>query len=278
MLADRYEVRNLIGRGGMADVHAGFDTRLGREVAIKILRSELARDPSFLQRFRREAQAAAGLNHPSIVAVFDSGEDSHIDAHGAITVQPFIAMEYVHGTTLRERLSQDGVLQPHEACEIMSQVLHALEYSHRHGIVHRDIKPGNVMVTPTGVAKVMDFGIARAIADSAATMTNTSVVIGTAQYLSPEQARGAVVDARSDLYSAACVLFEMLTGRAPFVGESSVAIAAQHVRDAPPAPSALNPQLPRSVDRFMEKALAKDRNYRFPDAAHLRRALRTVLV
>ena len=277
MLADRYEVRNLIGRGGMADVHAGFDTRLGREVAIKILRSELARDPSFLQRFRREAQAAAGLNHPSIVAVFDSGEDSHIDAHGAITVQPFIAMEYVHGTTLRERLSQDGVLQPHEACEIMSQVLHALEYSHRHGIVHRDIKPGNVMVTPTGVAKVMDFGIARAIADSAATMTNTSVVIGTAQYLSPEQAQGREIDARSDIYSAGCLLYELITGRAPFVGESPVAIAYQHVGEPPQPPSVFNGEVPSALDTVVLHALAKEPENRYQSASEFASDLEAVM-
>lgn len=277
MLANRYEVRNLIGRGGMADVHAGFDTRLGREVAIKILRSELARDPSFLQRFRREAQAAAGLNHPSIVAVFDSGEDSHTDVHGAETVQPFIVMEYVHGTTLRERLTDDGVMSPAEACEIMAQVLHALEYSHRHGIVHRDIKPGNVMVTPTGVAKVMDFGIARAIADSAATMTNTSVVIGTAQYLSPEQAQGREIDARSDIYSAGCLLYELITGRAPFIGESPVAIAYQHVGEPPQPPSVFNGEVPGKLDTVVLHALTKEPEKRYQTAAEFASDLEAVV-
>ncbi|MDO5697255.1 MAG: Stk1 family PASTA domain-containing Ser/Thr kinase [Dermatophilus congolensis] len=277
MLANRYEVRNLIGRGGMADVHAGFDTRLGREVAIKILRSELARDPSFLQRFRREAQAAAGLNHPSIVAVFDSGEDSHTDVHGTVTVQPFIVMEYVHGTTLRERLSADGVLPAAEACEVMAQVLHALEYSHRHGIVHRDIKPGNVMVTPTGVAKVMDFGIARAIADSAATMTNTSVVIGTAQYLSPEQAQGREIDARSDIYSAGCLLYELITGRAPFIGESPVAIAYQHVGEPPQPPSVFNPDVPGKLDTVVLHSLAKEPEKRYQTAAEFASDLEAVV-
>lgn len=277
MLANRYEVRNLIGRGGMADVHAGFDTRLGREVAIKILRSELARDPSFLQRFRREAQAAAGLNHPSIVAVFDSGEDTHTDAHGSDTIQPFIVMEYVHGTTLRERLSEEGVLPAGEACEIMAQVLHALEYSHRHGIVHRDIKPGNVMVTPTGVAKVMDFGIARAIADSAATMTNTSVVIGTAQYLSPEQAQGREIDARSDIYSAGCLLYELITGRAPFVGESPVAIAYQHVGEPPQPPSVFNGEIPNGLDVVILHALLKEPENRYQSAAEFASDLEAVV-
>lgn len=267
VLSERYEVRGLIGRGGMADVHAGFDTRLGREVAIKILRSELARDPSFLLRFRREAQSAAGLSHPSIVAVFDSGEEVYLDGVGQETVQPFIVMEYVHGTTLRDRLSKDGHLPPDEACAIMAQVLRALEYSHRHGIVHRDIKPGNVMVTPTGVAKVMDFGIARAVADSAATMTNTSVVIGTAQYLSPEQAQGREVDARSDIYAAGCLLYELLTGRTPFVGESPLSVAYQHVGEPPQPPSVWNADVPQNLDVVILRALAKDPEARYQSAA-----------
>ncbi len=277
MLADRYEVRDLIGRGGMADVHAGFDTRLGREVAIKILRSELARDPSFLQRFRREAQAAAGLNHPSIVAVFDSGEDVHSDQHGIQSIQPFIVMEYVHGTTLRERLSEHGVLDPLRACEIMAQVLRALEYSHRHGIVHRDIKPGNVMVTPTGVAKVMDFGIARAIADTAATMTNTSIVIGTAQYLSPEQAQGGEVDARSDIYSAGALLYELITGRTPFIGESPVSIAYQHVSEPPQPPSMFSPEVPASLDSVVLHSLIKEPDQRYQTAADFADDLEAVI-
>ncbi|MBO3175416.1 Stk1 family PASTA domain-containing Ser/Thr kinase [Dermatophilus congolensis] len=265
-LANRYEVRGLVGRGGMADVHAGFDTRLGREVAIKILRSELARDPAFLHRFRREAQAAASLNHPSIVAVFDSGEDEHTDTHGQTLVQPFIVMEYVHGITLRERLAEAGCLSLKEACDTLTQVLAALGYSHSHGIVHRDIKPGNVMVTPTGVAKVMDFGIARAIADSAATMTNTSVVIGTAQYLSPEQAQGREIDARSDIYSAGCLLYELVTGRTPFIGESPVSIAYQHVGEPPQSPSVFNEEIPAALDHVILHALEKSPADRYQSA------------
>src|SRR5690606_2485129 len=192
----------------MAEVHIGHDNRLGRTVAIKILRSDLARDPSFLARFRREAQAAASLNHPAIVAAYATGEDVHTDATGNSVHVPFIGMEYVEGHTVRD-IRRDGQAVPiDEAVEITAGVLAALEYSHHAGIVHRDIKPANVMITPTGAVKVMDFGIARAVADSAATMTQTQAVIGTAQYLSPEQARGETVDARSDLYSTGCLLYE----------------------------------------------------------------------
>jgi len=258
LLAGRYEVGELIGRGGMADVHLGFDTRLGREVAIKILRSELARDRSFLMRFRREAQSAASLNHPNIVAVFDSGEESVSDLRGAPVSVPFIVMEYVRGHTLRDVLSEDGPLDPFETGRIMAQVLRALDYSHDHGIIHRDIKPANVMLAQNGQPKVMDFGIARAIADTAATMTNTSVVVGTAQYLSPEQAQGHEVDARSDLYSAGCLLYELLTGRPPFVGDSPVAIAYQHVGEPPQPPSVHASSIPASLDVVTLHALAKD--------------------
>ena len=211
ILAGRYEVGELIGRGGMAEVHIGYDRRLGRTVAIKILRSDLARDPSFLNRFRREAQAAASLNHPAIVAVYDTGEDVVTEPTGVVAHLPFIVMEYVEGHTVRDILRDGAAVPIEEAVEITAGVLSALEYSHHAGIVHRDIKPANVMLTPTGAVKVMDFGIARAVADSAATMTQTQAVIGTAQYLSPEQARGEQVDARSDLYSTGCLLFELLT-------------------------------------------------------------------
>lgn len=258
LLAGRYEVGELIGRGGMADVHLGYDTRLGREVAVKILRSELARDRSFLMRFRREAQSAASLNHPNIVAVFDSGEESVSDYGGAPVSVPFIVMEYVRGRTLRDVLSEDGPLDPFEAGRVMAQVLRALDYSHDHGIIHRDIKPANVMMGQNGQPKVMDFGIARAIADTAATMTNTSVVVGTAQYLSPEQAQGHEVDARSDLYSAGCLLYELLTGRPPFVGDSPVAIAYQHVGEPPQPPSVHATGIPTSLDVVTLHALAKD--------------------
>ncbi|HYO85842.1 MAG TPA: Stk1 family PASTA domain-containing Ser/Thr kinase [Dermatophilaceae bacterium] len=266
LLAGRYQVGDLIGRGGMAEVHAGWDTRLGRQVAIKILRSELARDTSFLLRFRREAQSAAALNHPSIVAVFDSGEQILTESGGAELAVPFIVMERVHGRTLRDVLHGDGPLAPRQAARIMADTLRALGYSHDHGIVHRDVKPANVMVTGAGDVKVMDFGIARAVADTAATMTNTAVVIGTAQYLSPEQAQGHDVDARSDLYSAGCLLFELLTGRTPFVGDSPVAVAYQHVGQSPEAPSHYRPDVPPELDAVNLFALAKLRQDRYQSA------------
>jgi eukaryotic-like serine/threonine-protein kinase len=271
LINDRYEVGETIGRGGMATVHVGRDLRLGRRVAIKVLRPELARDATFHERFKREAQSVAALNHHAIVSVYDTGEilartDEGVD-------RPFIVMEYVPGRTLRELIHEDAVT-PRDAVDITLGILDALEYSHRAGIVHRDIKPANVIVTPERQVKVMDFGIARAVEDTSPALTQAQAVLGTAQYLSPEQARGESVDARSDLYSAACVLFEMLTGRAPFVGESSVDIAAQHVRDHPPAPSELDPRIGHRVDGFMARALDKDREARFQDAGQMRRALR----
>ncbi len=270
ILAGRYEVGELIGRGGMAEVHIGHDTRLGRTVAIKVLRSDLARDPSFQARFRREAQAAASLNHPAIVAVYDTGEDVVTEPSGVVAHVPFIVMEYVEGHTVRDILRDGNAVPIAEAAEITAGVLSALEYSHHAGIVHRDIKPANVMLTPTGAVKVMDFGIARAVADSAATMTQTQAVIGTAQYLSPEQARGETVDARSDLYSTGCLLFELLTGRPPFIGDSPVAVAYQHVREAAPTPSSIASDIPETLDRITLKALAKERDSRYSTAAEFR--------
>lgn len=270
VLAGRYEVRDLIGRGGMAEVHIGYDRRLSRTVAIKVLRSDLARDPTFQARFRREAQAAASLNHPAIVSVYDTGEDEVVTASGKTAHVPFIVMEYVEGHTVRSLLSDETPVPIDEAVEIVTGVLTALEYSHREGIVHRDIKPGNVMLTPTGQVKVMDFGIARAMADSAATMTQTHAVVGTAQYLSPEQARGEIVDSRSDIYSTGCLLYELLTGKPPFTGDSPVAIAYQHVRETPKPPSAVAEDIPEALDRIVLKALAKDRVERYPDAAAMR--------
>ena len=270
LLGERYQVGELIGRGGMAEVHAGHDTRLGRQIAIKMLRSDLARDPAFLARFRREAQSAAGLNHPAIVAVYDSGEDEDTESGGAPVALPYIVMEYVEGRTLREILNERTVLEPAEAARITEDVLDALSYSHRMGIVHRDIKPANVMLTPEGSVKVMDFGIARAIADTAATMTQTQSIIGTAQYLSPEQAQGNPVDARSDLYSAGCLLYELLTGRTPFVGDSPVSIAYQHVGQAPQPPSVHQPGISADFDAVVQHALVKDREARYQDAAQFR--------
>ena len=272
ILDGRYEVGELIGRGGMADVYLGRDSRLGRAVAIKVLRPDLARDPLFQSRFRREAQAVAGLNHSAIVSVYDTGDQDPASGSPDDARLPFIVMEYVSGRTLRD-LIKSGDISIAEAVDYTLGVLAALEYSHRSGIVHRDIKPANVMVTHDGHVKVMDFGIARAIADSAATMTQTQAVIGTAQYLSPEQARGETVDARSDLYSAACLLFEMLAGRPPFVGDSPVSVAYQHVREAPPKASRFNPEVTPALDSVLERALAKDRNERYQNAHAFRDAL-----
>jgi serine/threonine protein kinase len=224
LVGSRYEVGELIGYGGMAEVHRGRDMRLGRDVAIKILRADLARDPSFLNRFRREAQAAAGLNYPAIVAVYDTGEDPTGPDGAAV---PFIVMEFVEGRTLRDILKSEGRLPVRRTMEIVSDVCGALDFSHRNGIIHRDIKPANVMINRAGAVKVMDFGIARALADNGATVTSTAAVIGTAQYLSPEQARGEPVDARSDVYSTGCLMYELLTGQPPFRGDSPVAVAYQ---------------------------------------------------
>lgn len=265
VLSGRYEVRALLGRGGMAEVHEGVDNRLGRRVAIKLLRSDLARDPSFHTRLKREAQSAAGLNHPGIVAVYDSGEEDFAESGGANVSVPFIVMEYIEGQTLREVLNEHGTLTIDEALNVVAGVLAPLEYSHRNGIVHRDIKPANVMLTPEGDIKVMDFGIARALKDNSG-LTQTQSVVGTAQYLSPEQARGEVVDARSDLYSTACLLYELLVGRPPFVGDSQLAVAYQHVGETPKPPSFYNPNVPPEVDRLLLHALLKDRDERYQDA------------
>ena len=253
-LAGRYEVRSLIGRGGMAEVHLGFDTRLSRVVAIKMLRRDLAQDSIFQARFRREAQSAASLNHPNIVAVYDTGEEIIEDATGRSIAVPYIVMEYVEGHTVKDLISDGTAVPINEAIEIVSGVLSALQYSHANHLVHRDIKPGNIMLTSDGKVKVMDFGIARALTDSQATMTQTNAVVGTAQYLSPEQARGETVDARSDLYSTGVVLFELLTGRPPFKGDSAVAVAYQHVEQIPPTPSSILSDIPDSLDRVVLKA------------------------
>ncbi|MEV0004216.1 Stk1 family PASTA domain-containing Ser/Thr kinase [Micromonospora sp. NPDC050980] len=266
LLGGRYQVGELLGYGGMAEVHRGRDLRLGRDVAIKMLRADLARDATFQMRFRREAQNAASLNHPAIVAVYDTGEET---APTGETL-PFIVMEFVNGRTLKEVLGVEGRLQPRRALEICADMCAALEFSHRHGIIHRDIKPGNVMLTQTGQVKVMDFGIARALASGATTMTQTSAVIGTAQYLSPEQARGEAVDARSDVYAAGCVLFELLCGHPPFVGDSPVSVAYQHVREQPPTPSTINPDVNPAVDAIVLKALSKNPLNRYQSAGEMR--------
>jgi beta-lactam-binding protein with PASTA domain len=258
----------------MAEVHLGHDARLGRPVAIKLLRSDLARDANFLTRFRREAQAAGGLNDPNIVAIYDSGEETTTDAGGAPVPQPYIVMEYVDGETLREKLQRENVFAPSEAAQIVEGVLAALAYSHRMGFVHRDIKPANVMLTRSRDIKVMDFGIARAVADTSATMTQTQAVIGTAQYLSPEQAQGLPVDARSDLYSTGCLLFELLTGRPPFVGDSPVSVAYQHVGERPQPPSSFNHDVPTAYDSITLHALEKERERRYQSATEFRNDLK----
>ncbi|GGR44503.1 serine/threonine-protein kinase [Nocardioides luteus] len=266
LLAGRYEVGELLGRGGMAEVRKGTDHRLGRVVAIKRLRMDLASDATFQARFRREAQSSAKLNHPSIVSVYDTGEEKSDDG----VAQPYIVMEYVAGRTLRDVLREGRKILPERALEISSDVLNALDYSHRNGIIHRDIKPGNVMLTPAGDVKVMDFGIARALNDAQSTMTQTAAVVGTAQYLSPEQARGEQVDARSDVYSAGCLLYELLTGRPPFVGDSPVSVAYQHVREHAQPPSTHDPSLTRELDAIVMKSLAKRVEDRYQSAQEMR--------
>src|ERR1051326_4833812 len=272
LLGGRYELDGIVGRGGMAEVYRARDIRLDRIVAVKTLREDLARDQTFQARFRREAQSAASLNNPSIVAVYDTGEDMSGPSH-----VPYIVMEYVDGRTLRDLLREDRRLLPERAMEITDGTLRALEYSHRNGIVHRDIKPGNVMLTRNGDVKVMDFGIARAVSDAQATMTQTAQVIGTAQYLSPEQARGERVDARSDLYSTGCLLYELLTGRPPFLGDSPVAIAYQHVRENPVPPSRLDPEVPPWADSIVLRAMAKDPRERYQSAAEMRADIQRAL-
>jgi eukaryotic-like serine/threonine-protein kinase len=272
LLSNRYELGDTLGYGGMSEVHHATDIRLGREVAVKILRADLARDPQFQERFRREAQNAAALNHPAIVAVYDTGEAQ--TEYGPL---PYIVMEYVNGRTLRDIVKTEGPMSQKRAMEVMADVCAALDFSHRHGIVHRDVKPANVMITHHGAVKVMDFGIARAMHDGQAAMTQTAAVIGTAQYLSPEQARGEGVDARSDVYAAGCVLYELITGEPPFTGDSPVAVAYQHVREDPKAPSTVNPAVAPELDAIVLKALAKGPANRYQSSAEMRSDMVRVL-
>jgi len=272
ILGERYELGAMIGTGGMADVYLAQDVRLNRQVAIKILRSDLARDPSFVTRFNKEALSVAALNHPGIVSVYDSGKED--SPSGAM---PYIVMEYVEGKTLREIVNKGERFALNRAVEITEGILIALQYSHKNGIIHRDIKPGNIMITDNGDVKVMDFGIARALADTGATMTSTWNIIGTAQYLSPEQATGTQADARSDLYSVGCLLYELLAGRPPFTGDTPVAIAYQHV-SAPLIPiteiqESLNPDL----NAFFSIALAKDANERYQSANAMLKDLKKLI-
>ncbi|MDP9165487.1 MAG: protein kinase, partial [Actinomycetota bacterium] len=257
-LADRYELRELLGIGGMSEVHLARDLRLGRDVAVKVLHADLAKDPSVNARFRREAQKTAGLNHPSIVAVYDTGA-----AETPTGPLLYIVMEYVDGYTLRDLVRTRGAMTMRRVAAVGAAVCEALEFSHRHGIIHRDVKPANILINDAGAVKVVDFGIARALADGENSVTRTGAVMGTAHYLSPEQASGGEVDARSDVYSLGCVLFELATGEPPFTGESAVAIAYQHVREDPGAPSARNGDLSADFDAVVLKAMRKDPGDRY---------------
>ncbi|AUY50789.1 protein kinase [Streptomyces sp. CB01881] len=269
----RYRLTHRLGRGGMAEVFAAQDIRLGRTVAVKLLRGELAQDDIARLRFTREAHAVAALNHHSIVAVYDTGEEYVGDES-----TPYIVMELVEGRTVRELLVDEEAPPVDQALIIIAGVLEALAYSHRHGIVHRDIKPANVIITTTGAVKVMDFGIARALTGTASTMTQTGMVMGTPQYLSPEQALGKPVDHRSDLYAAGCMLYELLTLRPPFTGDTPLSVVYQHVQDMPVPPSQANPRVPAGLDPLVLRSLAKNPDDRFQDAdefrAHLQHALR----
>jgi serine/threonine-protein kinase len=272
IIAGRYELGELIGRGGMAEVHSGVDTRLGRTVAIKLLKSDLAADSSFEIRFRQEAQASARMAHPTIVRVYDAGDEVTTDEYGVERHLPYIVMELVTGEVLRDILRQRKLTQQ-EAIFYATGVLTALEFSHAAGVIHRDIKPANVMITNSNAVKVMDFGIARAVSDSSATLAHTNGIVGTAQYFSPEQAKGESVDSRSDLYSTGVLLYEMLAGKPPFTGETAVSVAYQHVSENAPLPSSINSAISSALDSVVMKALAKDRNARFQSASEFRSAL-----
>jgi eukaryotic-like serine/threonine-protein kinase len=265
VLAGRYRIESAVGEGGMAKVFRGQDVVLGRTVAVKVLAPEYARDGRFVERFRREAQSAAALSHPNVVSVFDTGSD------GAVH---YIVMEFLEGRTLREVLAADGRLHPDRAAEIAESMCRALATAHHHGLVHRDVKPGNVMLTPSGEVKVMDFGIARVTTGEA--LTQTATVLGTASYFSPEQAKGEGVDPRSDVYSAGCVLYEMLTGRPPFTGDSPVSIAYKHVREDAPVPSSINPDVSTALDAVVMKALAKNPANRYQTAVEMAEDLHRV--
>ncbi|WP_051582896.1 Stk1 family PASTA domain-containing Ser/Thr kinase [Leucobacter sp. PH1c] len=272
ILAGRYAIGEFVGQGGMATVYRGTDTKLGRQVAIKVMKAELSSDDQFRARFRQEAQSASRMAHPTVVRVFDAGDDLIQTADGPKRL-PFIVMEYVEGTNLRQ-LAAERKLSQAEACRVVDSVLTALEYSHRAGIVHRDIKPANIMITPSGQVKVMDFGIARAVSETSSTLQQTTAILGTAAYFSPEQAKGEAIDARTDLYSTAVLLYELLTGDVPFRGDSAVAVAYQHVSERPKPPSDQDPEITPALDRVVLYGLAKDRAKRFQSASEFREALR----
>ncbi|MEY5146805.1 MAG: Stk1 family Ser/Thr kinase [Actinomycetota bacterium] len=272
LIAGRYRIGSLVGRGGMAEVYEGYDTRLGRTVAIKLLKSDLANDPSFEEKFRGEAQASARMAHPSIVRIYDAGEEEATDSNGNLVKTPFIIMELVKGKLLRE-IIHSGSVEIDKAIKYVTGILSALEVSHRSGVIHRDIKPANVMISENDAVKVMDFGIARAVSDNSATQAATAGIVGTAQYFSPEQARGESVDARTDLYSTGVILYELLAGRPPFKGESAVSVAYQHVSEQAPNPSDFNPQVTPELNAVVMRAMAKDRDERFQSAEEFREHL-----
>ena len=271
LIAGRYRLGQLVGRGGMAEVFEGFDLRLGRTVAVKLLKSDLANDATFEAKFRQEAQASARMAHPTIVRVYDAGEEEATDQNGQIVKTPYIVMELVRGKLLRE-VSHEGVT-PDKAVRYVGGILTALEVSHRAGVVHRDIKPANVMIGDNDSVKVMDFGIARAVSDNSATQAATAGIMGTAQYFSPEQARGEAVDARTDLYSTGVILYELLAGRPPFKGESAVSVAYQHVSEAAAPPSSFNPRITEELDEVVIRSMAKNPDDRFQTAEEFREHL-----
>ncbi|MER6573447.1 protein kinase [Streptomyces sp. NPDC001093] len=266
----RYVLRRPVGKGGMATVHLAHDTVLDRPVAVKILHGRLGLESSARERFRREARAVARLSHINVVAVHDSGEDVAGDG----TPMPYIVMEYVEGRPLSailcEEIERHGAILPEQAVKITTQVLSALAAAHEQGLVHRDIKPSNVMVSSGGLVKVMDFGIARVLQSGVTSLTATGMMVGTAHYLAPEQALGKSVDPRSDLYSVGCMVFELLTGRPPFLADNALSIAYQHVRQPPPTPSSINPAITPSLDTLVARALRKDPAHRFPTAEAMR--------
>ena len=276
LIAGRYRIGSLVGRGGMAEVYEGYDTRLGRTVAIKLLKSDLANDPSFEEKFRGEAQASARMAHPSIVRIYDAGEEEATDSNGNLVKTPFIVMELVKGKLLRE-IIHTGSVEIEKAVRYITGILSALEVSHRAGVIHRDIKPANVMISDNDAVKVMDFGIARAVSDNSATQAATAGIVGTAQYFSPEQARGESVDGRTDLYSTGVILYELLAGRPPFKGESAVSVAYQHVSEIAPNPSDFNPQVTPELNAVVMRAMAKDRDDRFQSAEEFREHLLAAL-
>ena len=276
LIAGRYRIGQLVGRGGMAEVYEGYDTRLGRTVAIKLLKSDLANDANFEAKFRQEAQASARMAHPSIVRIYDAGEEETTDPNGNVVKTPFIIMELVKGRLLRD-LIHEGKVDTARAVKFISGILSALEVSHRSGVIHRDIKPANVMVGENDSVKVMDFGIARAVSDNSATQAATAGIVGTAQYFSPEQARGDAVDARTDLYSTGIILYELLAGRPPFKGESAVSVAYQHVSEEAPLPSSHNPGVSGELDAVVARAMAKDRDERYQTAEEFREHLQAAL-